>query len=126
MNEISFSGRYTFSKAIDDPFDFNEQPKNPYSLHAERALSSNDQRDRFVFSRTLDLPFGDDLDRKESAGMIDKLFGNVEAAPILTNWKRQADQSLTGFDANQWRISVVSSSPRFWPQLPRYNRSGAI
>jgi hypothetical protein len=42
--------------------------------------------------------------------MIDKLFGNVEAAPILTNWKRQADQSLTGFDANH--SGAFPSSPR--------------
>jgi outer membrane receptor for ferrienterochelin and colicin len=51
-NEMSFSGSYTFSKAIDDASDFNEQPENPYLLHAERALSSNDQRHRFVFSGT--------------------------------------------------------------------------
>src|SRR4030081_409111 len=35
-NEMSFSGSYTISKAIDDASDFNEQPDNPYSLHAER------------------------------------------------------------------------------------------
>jgi len=33
-NEISFSGSYTFSKAIDDASDFDEQPQNAYSLSA--------------------------------------------------------------------------------------------
>jgi hypothetical protein len=55
-NEISFSGNYTLSKAIDDASDFNEQPENPYALRAERALSANDQRHRFVFSGAFDLP----------------------------------------------------------------------
>jgi hypothetical protein len=82
-NEISFSGSYTFSKAIDDASDFNEQPENPYLLHAERALSSNDQRHRFVFSGTFDLPFADEEEGKKSFGVIAKLFGNIEAAPIL-------------------------------------------
>jgi hypothetical protein len=84
-NEISFSGSYTFSKAVDDASDSNEQPENPYSLHAERALSSNDQRHRFVFSGTLDLPFADQEEGKKSSGLIAKVLGNIEAAPML-NW----------------------------------------
>jgi hypothetical protein len=83
-NEISFSGSCTFSKAIDDASDFSEQPQNPYSLHAERGLSANDQQHRLVFGGTFDLLFGDEEDGKKSSGVIDMLFGNVEAAPILT------------------------------------------
>ena len=77
-NEISFSGSYTFSKAIDDASDFNEQPENPYSLHAEGALSANDQRHRFVFSGTFDLPFGDEEDGKKSSGVIGKSLATLK------------------------------------------------
>src|SRR6266571_3733460 len=58
--EVAFSGSYTLSKTIDDASDFTEQPEDPYNLFAERALSSNDQTHRFVFSGTFDLPFEDE------------------------------------------------------------------
>jgi hypothetical protein len=110
-SEISFSGSYTFSKAIDDASDFNEQPENPYSLHAERALSANDQRHRFVFSGTFDLPFGEEEDGKKSSGVIDKLLGNVEAAPILIIGSGRPINPLTGFDANRSGAFPLSSRP---------------
>jgi hypothetical protein len=110
-NEISFSGSYTFSKAIDDASDFNEQPENPYALHAERALSANDQRHRSVFSGTFDLPFGDAEDGKKSSGVMDKLFGNVEAAPILIIASGRPINPQTGFDANRSGAFPLSSRP---------------
>jgi hypothetical protein len=110
-NEISFSGNYTFSKAIDDASDFNEQPENPYSLNAERALSANDQRHRFVFSGTFDLPFGDEDDGKKSSGVIDKLFGNIEAAPILIIGSGRPINPLTGFDPNRSGAFPLSTKP---------------
>src|SRR6267378_3949149 len=110
-NEISFSGSYTFSKAIADASDFNEQPENPYSLHAERALSSNDQRHRFVFSGTFDLPFADAEEGKKSSGMIAKLLDNIEAAPILTIGSGRPINPLTGFDANRSGAFPLSSRP---------------
>jgi hypothetical protein len=110
-NEISFSGSYTFSKAVDDASDFNEQPENPYLLHAERALSSNDQRHRFVFSGTFDLPFADEEEGKKSSGMIAKLFGNIEAAPILIIGSGRPINPLTGFDANRSGAFPLSSRP---------------
>ena len=110
-NEMSFSGSYTFSKAIDDASDFNEQPENPYSLHAERALSSNDQRHRFVFSGTFDLPLADEEEGKKSSGLIAKLFGNIEAAPILIVGTGRPINPLTGFDANRSGAFPLSSRP---------------
>jgi hypothetical protein len=110
-NEMSFSGSYTFSKAIDDASDFNEQPENPYSLHAERALSSNDQRHRFVFSGTFDLPFADEEGGKKPSGLIAKLFGNIETAPILIIGSGRPINPLTGFDANRSDASPLSSRP---------------
>ena len=109
-NEISFSGSYTISKAIDDASDFNEQSENPYSLHAERALSSNDQRHRFVFSGTFDLPLADEEEGKESSGLIAKLLGNIEVAPILIVGSGRPINPLTGFDAN--RSGALPLSPR--------------
>jgi hypothetical protein len=110
-NEMSFSGSYTFSKAIDDASDFDEQPENPYSLHAERALSSNDQRHRFVFSGTFDLPFADEEAGKKPSGLIAKLFGNIEAAPILIIGSGRPINPLTGFDANRSGAFPFSSRP---------------
>jgi hypothetical protein len=110
-NEISFSGSYTFSKAIDDASDFNEQPENPYSLHAERALSSNDQRHRFVFSGTFDLPFADEEEGRKSSGVIAKLFGNIEAAPILIIGSGRPINPLTGFDTSRSGAFPLSSRP---------------
>src|SRR3984893_2338176 len=110
-NEMSFSGSYTFSQAIDDASDFNEQPENPYSLHAERALSSNDQRHRFVFSGTFDRPFADEEEGKKSSRVIAKLFGNMEAAPILIIGSGRPINPLTGFDANRSGAFPLSSRP---------------
>jgi hypothetical protein len=110
-NEISFSGSYTISKAIDDASDFNEQPENPYSLPSERALSSNDQRHRFVFSGTFDLPFVDKEDGKKSTGVIAKVLGNTEAAPILIIGSGRPINPLTGFDASRSGALPLSSRP---------------
>ena len=111
-NEISFSGSYTLSKAIDDASDFNEQPNNPYLLQEERALSANDQRHRFVFSGTFDLPFGDEDEGKKPSGIASKLFGNIETAPILTIGSGRPINPLTGFDANRTGAFPLSSRPR--------------
>lgn len=110
-NEIEFSGSYTLSKAIDDASDFTEQPNNPYLLSAERALSANDQRHRFVFSGTFDLPFGDEDDGKKPTGPVAKLFDNIETAPILTVANGRPINPLTGFDANRSGAYPLSSRP---------------
>ena len=110
-NEIEFSGSYTISKAIDDASDFNQQPENPYLIHAERQLSSNDQRHRFVFSGTFDLPFADEEKGKGSSGMAAKVLGNIEAAPILIIGSGRPINPLTGFDANRSGAFPLSSRP---------------
>lgn len=110
-NEIEFSASYTYSKAIDDASDFDEQPNNPYLLSAERALSANDQRHRFVFSGTFDLPFGDEDEGKKPTGLLDKMFDNIETAPILTIGSGRPINPLTGFDANRSGAFPLSSRP---------------
>ena len=110
-NELEFSGSYTISKAIDDASDFNEQPDNPYMIRGERSLSSNDQRHRFVLSGTFDLPFGDEEEGKKSSGVIAKIFGNIEAAPILIIGSGRPINPLTGIDANRTGAFPLSSRP---------------
>ena len=110
-NEIEFSGSYTLSKAIDDASDFDEQPENPYLIRAERALSSNDQRHRFVLSGTFDLPIGDEEETKKPSGVIAKLFGNIEVAPILIIGSGRPINPLTGFDANRSGSFPLASRP---------------
>jgi outer membrane receptor protein involved in Fe transport len=110
-NEIEFSGSYTLSKAIDDASDFDEQPENPYLIPVERALSSNDQRHRFVLSGTFDLPIGDEEETKKPSGVIAKLFGNIEVAPILIIGSGRPINALTGFDANRSGAFPLSSRP---------------
>jgi hypothetical protein len=110
-NEIEFSGSYTISKAIDDTSDFNEQPENPYVLGAERALSANDQRHRFVFSGTFDLQFGEREGDNKPGGTIAKLLGNLEVAPILSIGSERPINPLTGFDANRSGALPLSSRP---------------
>jgi len=110
-NEIEFSGSYTLSKAIDDASDFDEQPENLYLMRAERALSSNDQRHRFVLSGTFDLPIVDEDETKKSSGVIAKLFGNIEIAPILIIGSGRPINSLTGFDANRSGSLPFASRP---------------
>jgi hypothetical protein len=80
-------------------------------LSAERALSANDQRHRFVFSGTFDLPFGDEDEGKKPSGLISKLFGNIEAAPILTIGSGRPVNAFTGFDANRSGSFPLSSRP---------------
>lgn len=82
--EVEFSGSYTVSETIDDASDFDEQPQNSYLTRAERSLSANDQRHRFVLSGTFDPPFGDEEEGKKPSGVMAKLLGNIEAAPIVT------------------------------------------
>jgi hypothetical protein len=110
-NEIAFSGSYTLSKTTDDASDFDEHPNNPYFLQGERAPSANDQKHRFVFSGTFDLPFGDEDEDKKPSGLASKLFGNIETAPILTIGSGRPIDPLTGFDANRSGAFPLSSRP---------------
>lgn len=115
-NEIAFSGNYTLSEATDDASDFDEQPNNPYFLREERAPSANDQRHRFVFSGTFDLPFGDEDEGKKPRALTSKLFGNIETAPILTVGSGRPMNPLTGFDANRTGAFPFASRPLGFPR----------
>jgi hypothetical protein len=111
--EITFSGSYTFSKALDDASFFDEQPQDPYALRAERSYSANDQRHRFVFSGLFDLPIGEEEDRKAGAkdNLFTTLFRNIELAPIFSATSGRPVNPLVGFDALHSLAYAPSARP---------------
>jgi len=87
---FSLNAHYTLSKAIDEVTDFNSDfsAQNPLGVGLDRALSSFDQRHRFVAS-----------------GVIQSTFENVIArdwllAPIVVAQSGRPFNLLLGFDAN--------------------------
>jgi hypothetical protein len=101
-DEFELMASYTFSKTIDDASDFDEQPQNPYNLHAERGLSRQDARNRFVVNSLFDLPIGEDENdqgkSQKQQSLIDRVFGHIEAAPIFTFSSGRPVNALTGTD----------------------------
>src|SRR5262249_12384873 len=114
--EFELSASYTFSKAIDDASDFSEQPENPFNLRAERALSRNDQKHRFVTSALYDLPFGEEEESgpktsKRVRSPLDVLLSHIELAPIVTIGSGRPVNPLTGVDSNQSDAFPFSARP---------------
>src|SRR5262249_12611875 len=114
-DEFELMGSYTFSKTVDDASDFDEQPQNPYNLRAERGLSRQDVRNRFVVNSLFDLPIGEDeKDQGKSQtepNLIGKLFGHIEAAPIFTFSTGRPANVLTGGDEERSRAYPFTSRP---------------
>ena len=84
---------------------------------AERALSSNDQQASVRIQRDVSICRSEmRSEGKKSSGLIDKVFGNIEAAPILIIGSGRPINPLTGFDANRSGAFPLSSRPLgFWP-----------
>ncbi len=87
---FSLNAHYTFSKAIDEVTDYNSDfsAQNPLNLRLDRALSSFDQRHRFVASGVIQSPFENSIAR-------DWLL-----APIFVAQSGRPFNLLLGFDAN--------------------------
>ncbi len=117
--DFTLSASYTVSKTIDDASDFAEQPQNPFDLRNERALSLNDQAQRFVLSGLFDLPFGSEEEpgranatsQKTYSSFLDRLLGHVELAPIITISSGRPINPLTGLDTNRSHAFPLSSRP---------------
>jgi len=116
VKDFTLSASYTLSHTRDGASDFAEQPQNPYDLRIERAPSLSDQAQRFVLSALFDLPFGE----KEQAGSAsqsghgrfrDRVFGNIELAPIITVGSGRPLDPLTGLDSNRSEAFPLSSRP---------------
>jgi len=114
-NELEFLGSYTFSKTFDDASDFPEQPQNPFNLRAERALSLQNQCQRFVFDALWDLPIGPDEDDPQPApgqtSWFDRAFGHIEVALIFTLGTGRPVNPLVGLDASQSNAFPLADRP---------------
>jgi hypothetical protein len=114
-DEFELLASYTLSKTVDDASDFDEQPANPFDLRAERALSRQDVRQRFVLSALFDLPFGDDEEDKSAGEEHDSLLravlGHIEVAPIVTLSSGRPVNALTGADEEQGSAYPLASRP---------------
>jgi len=87
---FSLNAHYTFSKAIDEVTDFNSDfsAQNPLNLRLDRALSSFDQRHRFVASGVIQSPFGNPIAK------------DWLVSPIVVAQSGRPFNLLLGFDAN--------------------------
>jgi outer membrane receptor protein involved in Fe transport len=94
---LAFSASYTLSKSIDDCSAFISSdgdqafPQNSQDFSAERALSSFDERQRFVFSGSYPLPFRNPLARGWAIYTIASLGSGRPLTPALS-----VDNSNTG------------------------------
>jgi hypothetical protein len=112
--EFELLGTYTYAKTIDDASDFSETPQNLYALKSERALSLNDQRQRFVMSALWDLPIGDADDPGKTApsdNLFVEAFSNIEVAPIFSVNSGQPVNPLTGSDSGLEHAYPFSARP---------------
>lgn len=114
-NEFELLASYTLARTTDDGSDFDEQPQNPLDLRAERALSRQDVRQRFVVSSLFDLPFGEE---EEGAGghkgendLLGTVLGHVEIGPIVTLSSGRPVNPLTGTDEERSRAFPFTSRP---------------
>jgi len=126
-HDIQFLAAYTYSKNIDTASDFDEQPENPYDLRAERALSRNHVGQRLVFNGIFELLGDEDEGGKggqKKKGVLNKLFSNIELAPIITLSSGRPVNPLTGADENQGRAFPLTTRPLGLPrnslQTPRF------
>jgi len=94
---VSFTGNYTLSKAIDEVLDYNSdfQANDQTNLRAERALSSFDQRHKFVAYAFLEGP-------RESAGngTLSRVLSNFSLSPLLRLNSARPFNLLTGTELN--------------------------
>jgi len=115
-DEPNFLANYTYSKFIDDVAASQESGQaaggiqNVYDRRAERALSGNDIRNRFVFSSVYELPFGPGR-RWLSQGAPGVVLGGWNIGAIMT----LQDGSPVGL------VTQVNGTNAFNPGAQRVN-----
>jgi len=118
-HDVQFLAAYTYSKTIDTASDFDEQPENPYDLRSERALSRNHVGQRLVFNGIFELLGDEDEGGKggqKKKGVLNKLFSNIEMAPIITLSSGHPVNPLTGADENQGQAFPITTRPLGLPR----------
>jgi hypothetical protein len=93
---FSFAAHYTLSKAIDEVTDFNSdfEPHDQLNAAAERALSSFDQRHRFVANAVIQSP----VQMKRGQGFGHNLMADWTLSPIVVASSGRPFNVMTGFD----------------------------
>lgn len=94
-NHYSINANYTFSKTLDEVTDFNSDfsAQNPLDIRLDRALSSFDQRHRFVFAGVLEGPRSGD-------SLASWIVGDWSLSPIFIAGSGRPFNLLLGFDSN--------------------------
>jgi hypothetical protein len=100
---VRLTMNYTLSKAIDEVVDYNSdfQANDQLNLRAERALSSFDQRHKFVAYAFLDSP------ANPANGTLSKIFSDFTLAPLLKISSARPFNLLVGSDLNGDRHSTT-------------------
>jgi hypothetical protein len=130
-NGLNFLGNYTYSKFIDDVvagFEIGQVGggiQNYYDRRAERALSGNDVRNRFVWSAVYELPWG--KGRKwMNSGVAAAVLGGWNLGGILTFQQGSPMGLVTqvnntnAFAPGSQRVNVLRN-----PALPESERTTA-
>jgi len=106
-SHMRLTGNYTLSKAIDEVVDYNSdfQATDQANLRAERALSSFDQRHKFVTYAFLESP----ADPRN--GGLSKVLSNFTLSPVLSINSARPFNLLTGNDLNNDRHSTTDRPP---------------
>ena len=111
-NELAFSASYTLSKTYDNASDFDEQPQNPLDLASEWAVSLQHRQQRLVLNGLWELPIGEDEPGKPAKqDWVTRVFGHIEAAPIMTMQSGSPVNPLTGIDTYRTHAFPLSARP---------------
>jgi hypothetical protein len=108
-HHFSLSGNYTLSKAIDDVTDFNSdyEAMDQTNLRAERALSSFDQRHKFVIYGVLESPWQSGPGNSPLA----RVFADFVLTPVFRANSGRPFNLLAGSDINGDRHSTSDRPP---------------
>lgn len=95
-HHVTFNSHYTFSKAIDETTDFNSdfQPQDQLNARGDRALSSFNQKHRFVANAVID----SGIKTGSGQGLWNNLVGDWTVAPIAIASSGRPFNLLAGFD----------------------------
>jgi hypothetical protein len=115
QDDLQIMAGYTFSKTIDDASYDTEQPQNPYAPANERALSLQDQRQRFTLSGLwlIGPDLGDPADaaRNANPGPLMKALTGFEFAPIVSIASGFRSNPITGVDSNREHVYPFAARP---------------
>jgi hypothetical protein len=83
---FSMSGNYTRGKSIDDAASVGgtgrNVPENSFDLHAERALSNFDVRNKLIVNDTYEFPFGEQRHFLNRGGVAARIIGDWQISGV--------------------------------------------